>query len=87
MQVDTAERIESLNKEVSKLLQGRDLRFFGALPFSEVLSSTRMDEVQAALKARLQQEHRRTDVTVAKVGPVWIQRSTTLLVSHQNLHP
>lgn len=68
MQVDRADRVEALTGEVKELLKTRDLRFFGALPFSTVLASTRMDEVQACLKAHIEDGHSRTDVTVDNVS-------------------
>ena len=68
MQVDRANRVEALTREVEELLRSRDLRFFGALPFSTVLASTRMDEVQASLKAEMEEGHSRTDVTVDNVS-------------------
>ena len=67
VQVDRANRVDALTKEVEQLLQSRELTFFGALPFSSVLASTRMDEVQASLKAQIQGGHSRTDVTVDNV--------------------
>ena len=70
LQVDRANRVESLTGEVEELVKSRDLKFFGALPFSTVLASTRMDEVQASLKAQMEGEQSRTDVTVNNVSAI-----------------
>ena len=69
MQVDPADRLEEMARETSRLLNDRGMKLYGALPYSDVLASTRMDEIQAALDAQLRQKHSRTDVTVDKVWP------------------
>lgn len=63
-----AERVSTLTAEVSQLLLGRNLSFFGVIPFSPILASTRMDEVQANLRAHFPEVERHTDVTVEDVS-------------------
>lgn len=67
MQVLPAERVTGLAQELGPPLRERGIPLLGALPYSGVLGSKRLDEVKSALNAVLLRRHSRVDVGVDKV--------------------
>lgn len=83
-----AERVEELKGELHDALERRGLPLLGALPYSPVLSSTRLDEVQSALGASLHQRHSQLDIGIDKVSsPDLNLQPVSLGVCSQGLRP